>query len=194
MPGSRRKELDALLTIFFETCRILADRRSNIEFYLFCAPGMEPTLLHSSIPEDLKEHFFVVEENRYQFMRRCAAVMVASGTATLELALLDTPMVVAYRMAPLTFWLAQKLVKVPFMSLVNLVAERQVVPELLQEKVSPEILIEKLLPLVTDGPERRKMLEGFAWMRHKLGQGGASERTAEIALDMIGRLPLRLKD
>jgi lipid-A-disaccharide synthase len=185
MPGSRKKELVALLAVFFETCRLLAERLTNIEFYLFCAPGVVPASLQAQIPEDLKGRVCIIEKDRYEFMRRCAAVIVASGTATLELALLNTPMVVAYRMAPLTFWLASRLVKVPFVSLVNLVAGRQIVPELLQEKVSAEGLREEVLPLLTEGSERRRMLNGFTVVRQKLSQGGASGRAAEIALDMI---------
>lgn len=185
MPGSRKKELEALLPVFFETCRLLATRQSNLEFFLFCAPGVEPATLRSLIPADLAGLFRVIEKDRYDFMRRCAAVIVASGTATLELALLDTPMVVAYRMAPLTYWLAGKLVKVPFMSLVNLVVGSQVVPELLQERVTAQVVLEQLQPLLTDGPQRRRMLQGFLQLRKKLGQGGASEKTAAIALDMI---------
>lgn len=186
MPGSRRKELDALLAVFFDACKRLTARHAIDAVYLFCAPGVNPSAIQSRIPEDLKQRVQVIERDRYDFMRRCTAVLVASGTATLELALLNTPMVVAYRMAPLTYWFARRLVKVPYMSLVNLVAERQVVPELLQEKVSAEVLVAEILPLLSKSDERRRMLEGFALLRQKLGNRGASEKTAEIALDMLG--------
>ncbi len=185
MPGSRKKELAALLPVFFATCRLLAGRLSGLEFYLFCAPGVEPAALQAQIPADLQGHFRIIDKDRYAFMRRCAAVIVASGTATLELALLNTPMVVAYRMAPVSYWLARRLVKVPFMSLVNLVVEDQVVPELLQERVTAEELFREVSPLLADTPERRRMRDGFALLRQKLGQGGASRKTAEIALTMI---------
>lgn len=185
MPGSRKKELAALLPVFFETCRLLAARQANLEFYLFLAPGVKSAALQSQIPEELKALFRIIDKDRYAFMRQCAAVIVASGTATLELALLNTPMVVAYRMAPLTYWLAGRLVKVPFMSLVNLVAGKQVVAELLQERVTAEELTKEMLPLLSHGPERRRMLEGFALVQEKLGQGGASEKTADMVLDML---------
>lgn len=186
MPGSRKKELSALLAVFFETCRLLTKRLTNLEFYLFCAPGVESASLQTQIPIDLKGQFYVVEKDRYDFMRQCVAVIVASGTATLELALLNIPMVVAYRMAPLTFWLASKLVKVPFVSLVNLIAGFQVVPELLQERVTAKGLMDEVLPLLSDSQERKGMLEGFTLLRQKLGEGGASGKAAKIALDMIG--------
>ena len=114
--------------------------------------------------------------------RGARAALVASGTATLELALLKVPMVVAYRVDALSFALAKRLVKVKYVSLVNLVLGREAVNERLQSQCMPELLADDLRALMVDGPRRTMMLEDFDAFAKALGEGGAMDRTAAYLL------------
>jgi len=127
----------------------------------------------------------VIDEGRYDLMASCDAVMAASGTVTLELAILNVPMVVAYRVAPLTFFLGRLLVKVPFFTLVNLVAGEQVVVELLQHEATPEKISEELKRLLDDHNAYAAMKKRLEQITGQLGKPGASTRTARLALELI---------
>jgi lipid-A-disaccharide synthase len=114
------------------------------------------------------------------------AALAKSGTTTLEAALADVPMVVGYRVHPLTGWLARRLITVPWISLVNLVAGRQVVPELVQGAVTPAALSAAVLPLLDPGsPEAAAQRAGLAEVRRLLGGGGAAGRVTDLALGLI---------
>ena len=111
-----------------------------------------------------------------------------SGTTTLEAGIARTPIVVAYRMAPISYALAKRMVKVPHIALANLIAGRRVAPEFVQDAATPEALAEALLPLVDlESPERKQMVEGLSAIRGKLGGPGASLRVAEMAAELLGR-------
>jgi lipid-A-disaccharide synthase len=118
-------------------------------------------------------------------MSSCDIVMAASGTVTLELAILNVPMVVAYRMSPLTYFLASRLVKISYVSLVNLVAGAEVVKELLQKDASPEKISQELLALLDDKNAYLSMKEKLKQVSRQLGKPGASSRVAKLALDML---------
>jgi lipid-A-disaccharide synthase len=114
------------------------------------------------------------------------AALVKSGTATLEGALAFVPMVVAYRMNRLTGWVARRMIRVPWISLVNLIAKRAVVPELLQHDVNPEALHQALAPLLAHhSPAAARQLEGFREIASRLGEPGAAERVAGMALELL---------
>jgi lipid-A-disaccharide synthase len=119
-------------------------------------------------------------------LRQARAALVASGTATLEAALLDCPTVIVYRTSLLTAALARCLLRVPHVGIVNLIAGREVCPERLQFAARPRALAAALLPLIEDGPARAAMLRGYAEVRAALGPPGAAERAAEIVLRALG--------
>jgi lipid-A-disaccharide synthase len=136
-------------------------------------PGSEGFLLHRGAPESV---FAAVD-----------AALAKSGTTTLEAALADVPMVVAYRVHPLTSWLARRLITVPWISLVNLVAEAQVVEEVIQRAVTPERLAAEVAPLLlADHPKTRTQRNGLRLVRERLGGGGAAARVAGIAAELLG--------
>lgn len=118
-------------------------------------------------------------------MASCDSVVAASGTVTLELALLNTPMVVTYKLSPFTYMLGKLLVKLDYFSLVNLIAEKEIVPELLQDQVTPEAIASMLNELTFNKEKRKTVVDGLAFVRELLGSKGASDKAASLALNML---------
>ena len=187
IPGSRSKEISSLLPDLLRSARKLqAVREEKITFLLPVAPTIEMAELKENGIEEFGNdlEIRIITENRYDVMGNCDAAVAASGTVTLELAVLGVPMVVVYRISPLTYWLGRQLVKVPFFSLVNLIAENEVVPELLQDEVNPERISSELEQMLfTD--KREDVVAGLARVNKLLGSEGASERAAAVALQML---------
>jgi lipid-A-disaccharide synthase len=184
LPGSRRREIAAMLPIFLGAAKIMQKQLGKVVFLLPLAPTLsEADLLANGLAEAGVE-VRVIRENRYELMAACDAVMAASGTVSLELAILDVPMVVAYKVSPLTYFLGRRLIKVQYASLVNLVAGREVVPELLQNEADPEKIAAATVRLVANRAERALMLAGLAEVRERLGGEGASARAARLALSL----------
>jgi lipid-A-disaccharide synthase len=113
-------------------------------------------------------------------------VIVASGTATLETAILGKPMVIVYKVSPVSYWVGKAMVKVGWIGLANIVAGKKVVPELLQQEARGERIAEEALRILNDEAYRREMVVALAEVTKKLGTPGAAERVARMAIEMIG--------
>ena len=135
----------------------------------------------------LTDGLHLVRGRTYDVLAAARGGLVASGTATLEAALLETPMVIAYRMNFLSWKIGQARVKVPHVGLVNLVAGERLVPEILQGDVTGRTLADQLSPMLEEGTVRRKVLEGFEGVRKRLGEPGAAGRVAEMAVELLDR-------
>ncbi|MCO8163292.1 lipid-A-disaccharide synthase [Pseudomonas sp. 21LCFQ010] len=184
MPGSRGGEVGRLGALFFDTAARLLAERPDLRFVLPCASPqrraqVEQLLQGRDLPVTL------LDGRSHVALAACDAVLIASGTATLEALLYKRPMVVAYRLAPLTFWILKRLVKSPYVSLPNLLAGRLLVPELLQEAATPETLAGQLLPLIDAGLVQT---EGFDQI-HRTLRRDASNQAAQAVLELIGRNP-----
>ena len=183
LPGSRVSEVEALLPTLLEAVRKLAERLP-VEAHLVKAPTISRDLLEehvqlSGLP------VIIVEEDRFQAIADSHLALCASGTATLEVGLLGTPMIMVYRLARWTYFLAKLLVRLPNVSLVNLVSERRVVPELIQGEANPERIAAEAERLLTDAAAREEMRAGLAGLRGRLGEGGASGRAAAAVAEML---------
>ena len=186
LPGSRKRELAGMLPVFLAAAKLMQEQLVKPVFVLPLAPTLsEDDLLAHGLAEAGVE-VRVIRESRYDLMAACGAVMAASGTVSLELAILDVPMVIAYRVSPLTYFLGRRMIKVQYASLVNLVAGRGVVPELLQHEAVPEKIAQATVRLVTNQAERDRLLAGLAEVRQKLGGAGASAKAAKLALETVG--------
>jgi lipid-A-disaccharide synthase len=128
----------------------------------------------------------VVEGQTYNALAAADAAIVSSGTATVEAALLDAPMVVVYRVSPLTATLAKPLVRTPFFAMVNLIAEKKVVPELVQDDFTPENVAGETLRLLQDPNARSTIRTGLGEVRKRLGPPGAVERAADAIAGLLG--------
>jgi lipid-A-disaccharide synthase len=188
MPGSRIKEVRMNLPTILESAAQLA---SNYEFLLPVAPMLDRAFLENLIGA---QKITLVPESLPALWHSRAAI-VASGTATVETAMMNTPFVMVYRVSPLTYLLGKPRVKVPRFAMVNLIAEEEVVPELVQGDFTAVNVVSRLNEILPDGAARDRMLEGLARVKAKLRapspDGGVprhpADRAAEIILAMTGR-------
>jgi lipid-A-disaccharide synthase len=200
MPGSRRKEVRMNLpTILEAAARLEKDRPRGYEFLLPVARTLDASFLRALIAAALTEtrrgtslpEIRLVSEALPALFHSRAAV-VASGTATVEAALMGTPFVMVYRVSPLTYALGKPRVKVPYFAMVNLIAEQEVVPELVQQKFTAENVAAEMNKIIPDGEARTLMTEQLRAVKTRLKHGGdsthPSELAAEIILEITGRV------
>lgn len=181
LPGSRASEVGKLLPPMLASVRLLADRQP-VEVALIEAPTAPKELFDRCLGEAALNTVPVrverITEDRFLAIAACHLALCASGTATLEVGLLGTPLVVVYRLNRLSYWLGRMLVKLPHFSLVNLVLETAAVPELLQKETEPRRLAETMEELLTDTESMATMRSDLARLRSRLGPTGASEKAA----------------
>ncbi len=188
MPGSRRKELASLLPTMISAMKKM--QRQSEEELVFLLP-IASTLTEKDLSEnglDVNDNSFkihILREDRYELMAFCDTVIAASGTVTLELAILETPMVVVYKVSPKTYFLGKLLVKLEYFSLVNLIADDPFVIELLQENASSENIAKETLRLLQDENKQSEMKKNFHQLKKKLGSAGASDQAAELAFSLL---------
>jgi lipid-A-disaccharide synthase len=179
LPGSRRKEIAHNLPPLAGAVRLLAQRRPDLQFLAAVAPSIDPRTLRAGLPANVA----LVQDRTHAVLSAANAAVVASGTATVEAALLGTPMVVVYRLSALTYHLGRRFVKVPHVAMVNLIAQKAIVPELIQDAFTPERVADAVLPLL--GPAGDEMRQALAEVRRRLGASGASARAAEVVISIL---------
>lgn len=175
LPGSRQGEISRIMPLLTETAREL-NRENNLKFIVPRAPGISEQFLQKFINAK-NVNIEIIDGEAQKAMEKSRVVVAASGTASLECALVGAPMVVVYRLSPITYAIAKRVVKTPFISLPNLILNRKIVPELIQRGAKE--IAEAARPLLADGPGRTAMLQGLAQVRAAVGDRGASARAAE---------------
>jgi lipid-A-disaccharide synthase len=183
LPGSRGSEVEPLLPLMLESVRRLA-ARVPVEAQVIRAPSIPSEMVEEAV-ELSGLPVRIVSEGRFEAVAGSHLALCASGTATLEVGLLGTPMVVVYRLARWTYLLARMLVHLPNVSLVNLVLGRRVVPELIQADANPERIAAEAERLLADRAAREAMRAGLAELRGRLGEGGASGRAAREVASLL---------
>lgn len=178
LPGSRKQEISKMLPVMLQ----MAPLFPRYQFAVAGAPSQETEFYRGFM--DKNTPVTIIRNETYQLLGHAHAALVTSGTATLETALFGVPEIVCYKGSRLSFWIAKQLVKVRYISLVNLILEKAAVPELIQDAFRAEELQKHLKTILEGGTDRERMLEDFAKLKKELGVGGASSKTAKLILDL----------
>lgn len=189
LPGSRSSEVARLGPVFAATCADLARRDEDLQFVApIAAPKLRPTFEAFLSSAGVTERFVLTDGNAEAAIAAADVVLLASGTATLQAALLGKPLVAAYRFGWLTYAIAWlfRLVKVPYFSLPNLLTDKPLVPEFLQSAATPEALAAAVGALLSDDARRASISAQFEILRQKLARG-ADDRAAAAVLELAGR-------
>lgn len=176
LPGSRKQEINKKLPIMLEAVETF----ENYQIIIAGAPGLDTEFYTPFLKKYSNVH--IVHAQTYDLLSNSEGAVVTSGTATLETALFAVPEVVCYIGSPLSYLIAKQLIKIKFISLVNLIMDREVVKELIQKECNPKTIRTELNQLIKGGTKREKMLEDYKKLKEILGSGGASKKIAQLLL------------
>lgn len=185
LPGSRTNEVSHILPDLLAACRLVASRVPGVQCVVARAPHLDDGLFRTAV-SDAGLRVAVVQDRTDAALACADVALTASGTATVQTALHDTPMVVVYRLSPLTYRLGRRFVKVDTFGMVNLIAGERIVPELIQDAFTPEAVAAEAVSMLTDASRARTIREGLAQVRARLGGPGASARAAAEIAAMMG--------
>lgn len=180
LPGSRKQEVAKMLHVMLEVVKKFPD----YQFVVACAPSL-PVNYYKSLIGKANVRFVV--NRTYQLLQVSSAAMVTSGTATLETALLDVPQVVCYKGSRISYIIAKNLIKVKYISLVNLIMNKPVVKELIQDDLTADNIKNELNQLLRNPKRQKRLLEDYDELKYRLGNEGASDRAANIIVQNIYR-------
>ena len=180
LPGSRRKEIAHNLPAMRGAVALLAGRRPELQFVAAIAPSIDRAQVAAGLPPGVA----LAPGRAHDALAAADAAIVASGTATVEAALIGTPMVVVYRLSPLTYHLGRRFVRVPHVAMANLIAGRRIVTELIQGDYTAEAAADEVMRLL--GPPGLEMRAALAEVRARLGPGGAGGRAASVVSGLMG--------
>jgi lipid-A-disaccharide synthase len=193
LPGSRRNEVRASLPLQLRSALVLREQHPDVRFAVGVASSIEPRMIEGLIADEPGAEALaidVVADRTHELIAAADVALTKPGTVTVEIALIGTPMVVAARVHPFTAAIARRVVKVPSFTMVNLIAGAPVVPEFLQEAARPERVARALAELL-EGPCREAQRQRLAEVCERLGSGGAAERAARVAQEMLRGHPGR---
>jgi lipid-A-disaccharide synthase len=184
LPGSRIREVERLLPPLLGSAHLLQKEIPDLQFIIPLAPGIPKTILSSWL-ENISVPVKVVEDFTYDVMDLSELLITASGTATLEGAILGKPMIIIYIVSLPTYWIGRALVRVDHIGLVNLVAEKDISPELIQKDVNPQRIADEAFRILKDPILSKRMTDSMREMRQKLGEPGAAQRAAQIVVSLL---------
>ncbi len=183
LPGSRKKEVEAHLPTLLDACRSIQQQYPQLQIVVAQADSLSDSIFEPILGDEPLVKLIKGKPN--EVLAVSDLVLVASGTATLQAALIGTPMVIVYRTSPLTYQIGKRLVTIPYIGLVNILAEKELVPEILQEQATAKNIAQEALSILGNASRRREMKQHFQDLRNSLGSAGASKRAAEFILSEI---------
>lgn len=185
-PGSRRNELRYMLETLVAAADLIRERYPNVHFLVPIADTLTTAEVAAKFTRGVPVSFVESGQSSiYEIARSCDTVLCVSGTVTLQVALTETPLAILYKLAPLSYAIGKRLVRVKHFGLPNIVAEEQIVPEYLQERATAQALAEEVLHVLNDNRYAERMRAGLRRMKEKLGNPGCSNRVAEMLFDLI---------
>ena len=185
LPGSRANEIKRLMPVIMESARNLTLEFPGARFLLFQAGSVEDAAISAQVAGFADLDLQIIKGQDYDALQCCDAVITVSGTATLEIALLGLPMVIVYRLAPLSYWLGRLLVKVPFIGLPNILAGKGIVREFIQHEANPANIAGEIVRILQDSSYAENQRQALLLIRDKLGNRNGSAELARLAADML---------
>ncbi len=184
IPGSRWQEVERILPIMVETAELLGSRIRNLRVMLGLAPGLEKQRVERVL-EQFKTRVEIVEDLTYDLMKHSDILLVTSGTATLESAILGTPFLVLYKTSFWTYLFAKSLVSIPNIALANVIAGKRIVPEYIQRRAVPKDIAEEAYDILTSKQRYKSIQNELMSVKEKIGEAGASKRAAQVINGII---------
>jgi len=184
LPGSRISEINRMLPVMLLAAEKLQKRDKDIQFVLPQADSITDDLLQPYLQAS-SANITMIKHRPYDVIQCCDAIMTTSGTASLEIALMQVPMVIAYRLSSITFFFAKYLVNTKFIGLPNIIAGNGIIKELIQQDATADNLVDEINKILHDKSYRQNMLDQLAIVKEKLGQGGGSKNMADLAVKML---------
>ena len=187
-PGSRRNELHYMLETLVAAAGLIHEGQPDAHFLVPVAVTLSKEEIQAKFPQALPVSFIEAgDASIYDVAGSCAAILSVSGTVTLQIALVGTPMAILYKMSPLSFAIGKRLIRVEHIGLPNIIARGRIVPEFIQEKATPQALADEILRVLGDDSYAESMKDALRRVQVGLGAPGCSNRVAEMLLDMIQR-------
>ena len=185
LPGSRNEEVTRLLPTMVKVAEILAAGMDGIRFAIPVASSVNKCVVET-IVKGGKSNFLILSDRLRDVLDEATLIITASGTVTLEAAIVGTPMIIVYKVSPISYWLGKRLIHVNHIGLANLVAERRIVPELIQGEASAENIAKEALRMIRDKKRLAQIRQKLLRAGERLGAPGASRRAAKVALSLLG--------
>jgi lipid-A-disaccharide synthase len=183
-PGSRKREIESLLPVMLASAELLSKETADIQYILPLASTVDRSRVDALIAASAVQ-VTIVEGHNYDVIQVCDAIIAASGTVTMEIALIGVPMVIIYKAAPLTYFIGSRLVQVAHVGICNIVAEERVVPELLQNEACPENIVAAIRPMLSDAGYAAGIRAKLLSVKERLGEPGAHKRVAALAFNLM---------
>ena len=184
-PGSRSGEIKNVLPVMLAAAKLLKAHDGDLQFALPIASSLNEDSFEA-YSDDIKSlDIRLISDHNYDVMQACDAIMTASGTATLEIGLMETPMTIVYKVSWLSYAILKRLVKIEHIGLVNILSDREIVREFIQENARPDDIKQEIIKILDDDNYNKVMREHLALLRQKLGEGGGSKNVARLALKML---------
>ena len=185
-PGSRRSELRYMLALLVESAQLILAKEPNVHFLVPIANSLKIVEVKSQFDPGLPVTFIEAgNANIYAVAGCCDTIITVSGTVTLQIALAGTPMAILYRTSPMSYAIGRRLVNVNHAGLPNIVANRRIVPEFIQDEATPQVLADEALHVLKDVVYAEKMKEDLRAVQKQLGDPGCSTRVAEMLFDLL---------
>ena len=186
LPGSRKTEIENILPVMLLSCLLMKNKIVNAQFVIAKSPQVEWSI-YQRIVKGINLDLKIVEGQTYNCVNAADFCLVASGTATLETAILEKPFVIVYKLSLLNYLLYRPQIKLPYIGMVNIVAGKKIIPEFIQFQATPKKISEETIKILADSNRLQEMKKNLAQVKSQLGEKGASLRAAKTVLNFLNK-------